>query len=399
MKPWVRRTLIGIVGVGLPLRLAVAIADGSLKWPTLPAESATDRIEARTDGVDGRASVTLLSRTHTLDRIYQSMQGPFSNHAAVRLVNARRRPELLWLTGARVDVVGADARSPVSREFFCHGNVTFTPDQLSPRRGDGPNAPFTPMPDLRLFTLVPGRLALKFPDGFGVPVYSDEPLDCFSMSLNLNVTGHAQDVRFRTRLDYVRDDAPAGRGMKPLFRRAIYGFEPIGRQSPYTVCHGAAHPGAACGSFVGTSASGTSVGSVSTTNTIHWLVPPGHYESRVPVTDQLDLAEDTTAHYVTGHLHPFGRSIRLVDATEDRTVFAIASKDFGDRLGVAEMDELVLPDGLALRKGHEYQLITTYFNPTDKPIDVMSILYIYALDTRFARDGGAARPEPVAMRR
>jgi hypothetical protein len=369
--------------------LLLVIASGAAALLTRGARHA-DRVAARTTGADGRGSVTLLSRTHTIDRIYQSMQGPHGNHAGVELAPGTGQPELLWLTGVRTEIVGPDGLGEVSREFFCHANLTFAPDRLSARRTGG--ATFTDMPDMRLFTLVPGRLSIGLPAGFGVPVYSDEPLDFFSMSLNLNVPDRTQRLRFKTTVDYVRGGAPAARGMRPLFRRSVYGFEPIGRASPHAVCHSATHPGAACGAFVAGSASDSFVASVGTANTIHWMIPPGRYESRVPVTGQLALPYDTAAHYVTAHLHPFGKSVALVDKTDGVTLFTIVSEDFHDRLGVARMDELALPEGTPLSKDHEYELVTVYDNPTDRPADVMSILYIYALDKQFHHPDEQAGP-------
>src|SRR5439155_21982320 len=137
------------------------------------------------------------------------------------------------------------------------------------------------------------------------------------------------------------------------------------------------------GPMIGAAASSAFVASIGKTNSIHWLIPPGHYQSRVDVTDQIDLPYDTTVHYVTGHLHPFGRSIALIDKTADKTVFTIASSDFSDKLGVERMDEWSSTDGIELSKDHHYELVTTYHNPTDKPIDAMSILYLYALDKQF----------------
>ena len=67
----------------------------------------SDRVLARetsSSGAGAGHSVTLLSRTHTLDRIYQSMQGPFSNHEQIRLLETPTR-ELLWITGLRSSLV------------------------------------------------------------------------------------------------------------------------------------------------------------------------------------------------------------------------------------------------------------------------------------------------------
>src|SRR5262245_22762540 len=77
-----------------------------------------DRVIARDVSSDGAHRVTLLSRSHTIDQIYMSMQGPFSNHGNVRLDEAANR-DLIWLRGIRVDLVGRDGEQPISREFFC----------------------------------------------------------------------------------------------------------------------------------------------------------------------------------------------------------------------------------------------------------------------------------------
>lgn len=280
----------------------------------------------------------------------------------------------------------------MSREFFCHSNLTFTPQALSERRTRGT---FTPVPDLQLVTLVPGRLEVSLPEGFGLPVFSDEPLDYYSMSLNLNEHDGARRVRFRTTISFTPDGA-RDRPMTPLFRRALYAYEPIGKRSPYTMCQSADHPGAACGMFVGQGASNAFLDSIGKTNTMHWMIPPGRYESRVPVTDQLELPADTTAHYVTAHLHPYARFVSLVDTTTGMTLFTIWSKDFADRRGVAHIDEWRSIDGVPLHGTHSYELVTVYDNPTAQPIDAMSILYVYAVDTRFqaslhARVGAADR--------
>src|SRR5262249_39523250 len=160
----------------------------------------------------------------------------------------------------------------------------------------------------------------------------------------------SRDLRFRTDVEFVADQN--ARGMNPLFRRAVYGFEPIGKASPHTMCFGGNHPGAACGPFVGQAASTAFVASLGKTNTIHWLIPPGDYEGRVPVSDQLDLPFDTTVHYVTGHLHPYGKSLELVDKTEGNTVFTIHSADRKDRLGVERMEEWSSVEGVQMKKDH-----------------------------------------------
>jgi hypothetical protein len=338
-----------------------------------------DKVVAREISSTGQGKLTLLSRSYTIDRFYQSMQGPSSMHEDVRLVEDGSA-QLLWLTGISCEIVGPDGKAQRPQDYFCHSNLSFTSqriDEHTPARGR------TTSTDGRLFTLIPGRMHLALPEDFGLPVYSDEPLDYLTMSLNLSHTGSAK-LRFRTNLQFARDaDLKSIPPMKPLFRRALYAYEPIGKASPHAMCMGGDNPGAACGPFVGKAASNAFLASLGKTNTVHWLIPPGHYQSNVDVTDQFELPYDTTAHYVTGHLHPYGKSLSLIDKTTGQTLFTIHATDYDNRLGVQAMEQWSSSGGVELVKDHRYELVTAYHNPTDKPIDAMSILYVYALDKTF----------------
>src|SRR5215210_5057898 len=95
--------------------LLVALIAGVFYWHAV----FDDRVIARDVTAAGQR-VTLLSRTHTLDRIYMSMQGPFSNQSEIQLTEGSQPRELIWITGLRAELVGRDGSSPISREFFCH---------------------------------------------------------------------------------------------------------------------------------------------------------------------------------------------------------------------------------------------------------------------------------------
>ena len=185
MRKLLRRTLIVVLSIATVLMVyfgrnnAVAVVSRDL-------------------GADGKPRVTLLSSTHTIDRIYQSMQGPASQQTSIFLSDAGPR-HVVWLTALDSQLVGADGKSEISREYFCHSNLTFTPGVKIDHTSR------TPSTDERLFTLIPGRLSLSLPDGFAIPVWSDESLDYFTMSLNLNHHGDPVQVRFRTTIHF-RDD-------------------------------------------------------------------------------------------------------------------------------------------------------------------------------------------------
>src|SRR5438874_11973032 len=113
MRIWLRRSLIVALVLGIAVVLYIGLFTG-------------DRVVAREVGAKGIGSVTLLSATHTIDRIYPSMMGPSSEQEKIDVVS-KPAHELIWLTGIKSELVGVDGMTQVSRECFCHSNLTVTP--------------------------------------------------------------------------------------------------------------------------------------------------------------------------------------------------------------------------------------------------------------------------------
>src|SRR5438128_8979118 len=158
-------------------QFALLIIAGVLLVPAVWSLIRSDRAK--------EAMLTLVSDSYRLDKIYRSMEGPMSVQSGIQLA-AGEKSRVQWITGLETQVVDAAEQKPISQEFFCHSNLTFgehdlTPDQHNEELGGKTHL------DWRLFTLVPGRLAIDLPPGFGVPMPNDALLDYLTMSLNLNV--------------------------------------------------------------------------------------------------------------------------------------------------------------------------------------------------------------------
>jgi hypothetical protein len=340
---------------------------------------------------NGAGSLVLLSDSYRIDRIFESMQGPYSSHAGIQLVQAPK-PELVWVRGVSTEVVDKRGKKGLSQEYFCHANLSLDSQSTSV---DARNAQLGTSLDLRLFTLVPGKMDIDLPEGFGIPITSDEKLEMLSMSLNLNDVSPNFDLRFQSQIDFVKDSEAVGE-MKPLFMRSAYVMVPISRDVDGTVLV----PDALCAMPGTTNLPGhrvsqgmscappsmnASEGGKRGTNTLHWMVPPGQHTYSSDVTEQLKLGFDTTIHYATGHLHPMGESLVLRNRTTGETLLEIRSKDYAGKRGVELMEEFKFSEGLKVYKNHEYELSVTYNNPTDKPTDVMAIIYLYLHDLNFDR--------------
>jgi hypothetical protein len=118
----------------------------------------------------------------------------------------------------------------------------------------------------------------------------------------------------------------------------------------------------------------------------HWVVEPGTEENHTRVTPMLNLQQDTTAHYIAVHLHPFAERVELRDLTAGETVFKSDVVPLDGRIGIDRVDYYASDAGIPLVQAHEYELVSFYNNTTDRPQDSMAVLYVYVLDKAFDRD-------------
>jgi len=319
------------------------------------------------------SDVTLISGGYRLDKIYRSMEGPWSIQRDIRLQSGGSAASFVWITGLEMQVVDATTEAPVSQEYFCHANLSFAGKTHVASR---------------LFTLAPGRLSIDLPPGFGVPVPSDAPLDYLTMSLNLNARNEPVNVRMRTKLHAIAKDQ-SGAPTKALFRRALYVLQHEGPSrtggADHKSCNAKsmAKSGLGCGEWIKVSTPNGSAALVPAAGmTNHWTVPTGHHVYTTDVTPQLDLPFDTTIHYATIHVHPFARGMELRDCTAGQTILKLSSQDWPDRVGVAHVDEFKSIEGVPMLRGHHYELTTEYDNTSGVNTDAMAILYLYLRDKR-----------------
>jgi hypothetical protein len=328
-----------------------------------------------------------------VDREYRSMAGPQRS----MMFRLTEKPELLWLTGYRAVMVGEDGASPMPQDYMCHSNLDLDGTKHLERfRHQQPS-------DGRLFTLSQGQLEIHFPPGFGMPIWSDEDLSLSAQVLNLNPGGDPVKVRHKITIEYLRD-ADLEQPLRPLVQAGVYGLKLVrgdsghlGLENPDAEKHG---PGCLPGRAASSSEYSDAQGQVFTG---HWVVEPGVEENHTRVTTMLNLAEDTTAHYIAVHLHPFAERIELRDLTAKKTVFASDVVPLDGRIGIDRVDSYASEEGIPLAKDHEYELVSFYNNTTDQPQDSMAVLYVYMLDKRFDRDRvireareASARPQAPA---
>jgi hypothetical protein len=352
--------LRGRVGVAAALTtIALAACDGGPRKPA-PVESEV-----------------VYSDAFTIDTTWASMQGPY-RVMHVQLTDSTSH-ELVWVVGYEAAIVDADTREPKSSEFMCHSNVDL--DMARHRQIFG----WQKYPSRRLFTLSEGQTNVRLPDGFGVPLRSDEPLSVTAQVLNHNYRGAPVRVRQRVTVHFIRDRA-LKHSLVPLYQRGINTLVrldgPGGGFNTEVDEHAMHEHGGAEGMSADTMPYRDKEGR---TFAGHWVVKPGREERRTPINGWLQMQQDLTIHYVSVHLHPFAESLQLRDVTTGDTVLSSNAENRPERIGLARVDQIASREGITLHKDHQYELVSRYDNTSGSDRTAMAVMYLYLQDTEFRR--------------
>ncbi|MEM1177014.1 MAG: hypothetical protein AAGM22_01620 [Acidobacteriota bacterium] len=349
--------------------VGVAAAAALVGGGVLMAERERLPLEERQAEVEQRR--TVLSEVYSVDKIYRSMTGPWGTQR-IQLGPADTE-ELVWITGYRAVMVGADGETEMPQQYMCHSNLDI--DLARHREALGESPGFGP----RLFTLSQGQLEIDFPPGFGIPVRSSEALNLTTQVLNLNHRGEAQQVRHKVSVDYVLD-SEFGEQMTPLLPTAAYGLALLdGPDGFFGVKNPEEHHGPGC--LVEDSASEHSYSDgLGRVFTGHWQVPPGRQENRTLVTHLMRVPYETTIHYIAVHLHPYAESLVLRDLTTGETLFESQARNFEDLIGLHHVDAFSSVEGVTVFPDHEYELVSVYQNDSEEMQDSMAVMYLYLHD-------------------
>lgn len=300
----------------------------------------------------------------TVDKLYRSMRGPLDSQP-FQLGDSQAR-ELFWIVGFEAEVL--EGGKPASPEWLCHANLDYHPEAASLSGLS---------PDGRFVTLSQGQESVRFPTGFGIPVYSDDQLSLTNQALNLNQPQAKAHLRFRTKV-YYRKQSELEQPMKALGQMAVSGLKSLDRARRYGVDPKLLkEAGPFCSVGLSANAEVAYRDKYGQEFTSHWVVKPGREVSQTNVTPQLELTRDVTVHYVGVHLHPYAESLELLDLTTGKSVYKSRSKPSSGRVGISTVDNYSSLQGFTLHADHRYALETVYNNTSDTETDSMSVMFFY----------------------
>lgn len=269
-------------------------------------------------------------------------------------------------------MVGEDGTTPMPAEFMCHANLDF--DSRRHREVFG----WQKTVSNRLFTLSEGSDRIEFAPGFGIPVLSTEPLELATEVLNHNFEDQVFRVRHKVTVRFVRNGEET-KNFKPLFMKAANALVALGGAGLHYGGLNSDPPPS-----IGTPASRRVLkDAFGNRFSGHWSVPPGEQTVATNVTLYMRLPFDTTAHFVSVHVHPFSRSLELMDLTNESVIFSSRMGQAEGRIGLESIEFLSSVEGVPLRVGDQYLLTSRYDNPTVENYDAMAVMYLYLLDREF----------------
>jgi hypothetical protein len=319
----------------------------------------------------GRSTLTLHSPVFEVNQVYRSMQGPVASHSFSLAEDTAR---LSWITGYAVKALDPETKAQLSDDFICHSNLDFDLHRHYESWGLQSRINTT-YP--RLITMTQGQTTLTFPEGFGFPVYTNEPLYAITQVLNHNLDPIDATVMHSIEINYIEHDTL--RQIKPLFERSIFVMLPF---SATNATNATAEVEGCVPVDPNNHRYEDHSGQVYSG---HWVITPGRHKYRYDVTKMMDLEENTTLHYIGVHTHPFAESLTLRHVEGDSVLFKAVCTNFNEKIGLKQIGFYSSKTGIPVFADQHYELIAEVNNTSEVNQDMMASMFLYFYDPEMDR--------------
>jgi hypothetical protein len=313
------------------------------------------------------------------------------------LVRLRGRPrQLYWLKGIELKVIDENGKILPTAEFICHFNLDVDTQFRSRTFGTGSSPCVS-----RIISLTQGQTKFFFPDGYAVPVASNERLSLGFQAANRTSNKHRR-IKHICSLYFLKDTdttrpVQALQWDCPFLAVALKKCKQPANLSEHCEagsCCLSYIPGAAAPNSRGLSRySDMSRGAKSLSG--HWVVPCGTHTFRAPY--YAPLASDDfityprTIHAVWCHVHPLCTQASLIERSgiKRKELFTVHVKTrTHPGLEIMNIENICSEQGIPLagtNSGKQYELEAVYQNTTGKPQDSMVSIGIFATNDKFRK--------------
>jgi hypothetical protein len=241
----------------------------------------------------------------------------FHAHEAVKTL---KLAEPVWVIGYKTSTLDSKNRPP-AENYLCHtffGNAAV-------HQPDDPELPPRPMSALYTDAFTP---QVRLPEGFAVRLDPEDNLEWMPM-FNNRGSGPAE-VRMKCELSVIRE-----KHLRKPMRRLYSSLHSV--KSPHL-----------------------------------YFVPSGRHEQDAV----FELPFEGKIHFIGTHIHPYGESIELRNESRGERIWIGSKKtDAAGRMNGMEVFSSV--EGYPVQLLDRFRLISTYDNPTAKPVDAMAGVFLF----------------------
>ena len=318
-------------------------------------------------------TTSLKSPSLLIDDVYISMEGPVTYK---KFMLNENEDELYWIKGFDAKANTDIASSKRSNDLICHVGFYHSSTEHFARMGLQDRIGL--QSESQLITLTTGALNVEFPEGFAYPVFSNEKILVGSQALNLNEKDKTFLLDYDYNIHYSKNNTYK---FKPLYMRYLVMSLPYKSKVPEQK-HLLEYQIPNFIQCAGPSSRTTykSTDKYGQTATAFWKVPKGEHTYANNINYMLGLKKPETIHYINGHVHPYAKSLELIDATTNTSVFKSIITSSKDNRGIIKIPHLSSVDGIILYPDHQYKLILDVDNTSDQEIDMMASFYVYFHD-------------------
>ena len=288
------------------------------------------------------------------------------------------------MKGVKLQVLDENDKPLPTAEFICHFNIDgLTRDKVFPhaeKSGD------------RIFTLTQGQTEFHFPDGYAVPVASNEKWKFTFQAANRTTNEHRR-IKHLLTVDFVKD-SDLTKPMVALSYCTPYIAVVVDKNTNSdmlmhhdTSCLAVSSSTSAPNSVPGS----TLIDSHNRTVSGHWAVPPGVHDYSSPITDDRDPgfnSKDRIVHAVWSHMHPLCRqaSFLICDGSQKTPLWTVNVKTNTDHgLEIKHIDSISSKEGIRLPAGKQFEMASTYDNVTGITQDSMVSEGLFYEDSDFKK--------------
>lgn len=298
-----------------------------------------------------------------------------------------QKRELYWFKGVSLRVLDENDKPLPTAEFICHFNIDVDPAFRKSIFPDSEHSMQT-----RVIVLTQGQTSFHFPEGYAVPLSSDEVWSLTFQAAHRAGKDHRR-IKHLCTLDFVKD-SDLKKPMKALvwyspYISVVLTDEDAAKQNE--------HHGPSC--LVHSSGQGAENAFTNSTYkdssgklvSGHWTLPTGLTTYSSPVDEQPEAGfgtKERDIHAVWTHVHPLCKKTSLIFCNGKTTskIFTIdvQTKTKGG-LELRHIDAISSAAGIKMPSGGKYQLQAIYDNTTGKPQDSMVSHGVFFEDQSFKK--------------